>query len=288
MKKLIIAILLAGLPAMADLVQPKEYKDFDKVTVMITDKEGRSGGTGWVLKSTPTKSYVITNRHVCGIYDMFGSLTVKHSKGSFQAQRVKISETHDLCLVEVYTDLGVDTKIAETAAAYGDKITIAGHPRLLPLMLSEGHVGEKFEITIVVGVRKCTNEEKDSNNLYCLNYGVVPIAKNFESTTASAFIAGGNSGSGVFNSQGEVVGVAFAGFGGGYSQAFIVPFEFLKTFVKTEVKDLKWNNVSGPRDLVISVRSSGERGETNKNTIYPAIENSIITDLTEKVVKKEK
>ena len=82
MKKLIIAVLFMASSAIADLVKPKDYKDFEKTTVMITNKEGNSGGTGWILKSTPIRSYIVTNKHVCGIAETFGSMNVITKKGT--------------------------------------------------------------------------------------------------------------------------------------------------------------------------------------------------------------
>lgn len=300
MKSLITAILMTvSLSAHGELVKPKTYSDFEKVTVKITDKTMSSGGTGWILKSTPLKSYIVTNGHVCNLQKRSGSLLVTGVKGVFQVERVKYSKLHDLCLMEVYSDLEVDTRLADRAPEKGEKITISGHPRLFPLMLTEGTMTGNMQITVVVDVRPCNPEnEGDVGNVYCQVFGIVPVFKNYESRLSSAFIAGGNSGSGVFNSSGEVVGVAFAGVGEGYSQSILVPFEFLNNFVKNEAKTLEWVHISAPKELVLkndkpdspeSKKIKKTIVESNlKNLVYTAIEDEITKMLTTKIIQGTK
>lgn len=295
MKKLMLAIMLLAGNAYGELIKPnvKDYSLFEKATVKITDKDERSGGTGWILKSTLTKSFIVTNGHVCNLHKRSGSLMIRTHKGAFQAERIKYSNLHDLCLVEVFADLGVDTKIADSSPERGEKIYISGHPRLFPLMVTEGYMSNNIQVSIVTEIRQCKDNEEDQANLYCQMMGVVPIIKNYESKMTSAFIAGGNSGSAVYDSRGEVVGVVFAGSESGYSQSIIVPLEFLRNFVSSEIKQIDWVHISVAREASIKITQSNNKSvlktiaNKNKNLVYPAIEDSLTRIVTNEIKKGE-
>lgn len=300
MIKIIAAVLLlTASVGHSETLHPTmdNYKDFERATVKITNKEQTSGGTGWILKSTATKSFIVTNNHVCNLSKR-GSVMVNTVKGSFQAERMKFSKMHDLCLIEVFTNLGVDTEIAEEAPETGEKIAIAGHPRLFPLMVTEGVMTGNMECSIVVDIRKCSDSEQDKTNAFCKMFGVIPLLKTYESRMATAFIAGGNSGSAVYDSKGKVVGVVFAGSEQGYSQTIMVPLEFLRNFIKTEIKSLEWVHVSEAKEMYIQ-SNDGDGGEeqnnkslklniNNKNIVYSAIEDTLSKILTKRIIESKK
>ncbi len=269
----------------------KNYADFLKSSVKITNEEGTSGGTGWVLKSENTKSYIVTNRHVCNIYKRARTLMAHTHKGSYQIERIKMSDLHDLCLAEVYVDLEVETKIADKSPELGERITTAGHPRLFPMMITEGVMSGNIQVSIVTDIVTCDSSKESKENLYCALFGAVPVIKSYESRMTSAFIAGGNSGSAVFNSKGEVIGVVFAGSEDGYSQSIIVPLEFLSRFINEEEKDIKWNHISKEKGLSAPNVLKDEVTRSKnvpKNLAFTSIVDEKVRAMTRKMIESQK
>jgi hypothetical protein len=68
-----------------------------------------------------------------------------------------------------------------------------------------------------------------------------------DARVVSNLIQPGSSGSGVFNQQGELIGVVFAGASRDFSFGFIVPQEYVLDFVKT-AHNLAWVAVGTPVD----------------------------------------
>src|SRR4051812_8386630 len=46
-----------------------------EANVMITNRAKTSGGTGLILKSSISESYILTNAHVCGVVEKGGLVT---------------------------------------------------------------------------------------------------------------------------------------------------------------------------------------------------------------------
>ena len=247
MKKVITVIMSAlglSLTAQAgELLRPTTMDEFKKVTVKI--EGSKAGGTGVIYRSTSTGSYLLTNKHICEL-GKESSLTVTTTTGQkYQAEKFKASERHDVCVIKVSVNLKYNTKIAKNRAGFGDAVTVTGHPYLYPTMVKTGHVSEDMTIKILTGWADCTKEEYKKLPV-CAWFGGLPIVSTLESQTASFTIAGGNSGSAVFNSSGEIVGLVYAGSGKGMSPAILVPHEYVLNFVKNEVKNskIKWNKIT--------------------------------------------
>jgi hypothetical protein len=90
-----------------------------------------------------------------------------------------------------------------------------------------------------MGMKPCTIDDmKDPNGaLLCFFLGGFPIERTFESQVISATIQAGNSGSAVYNNNGEVAGLVFAG-SGDLSYALIVPQEYIENFIRNELSHL--------------------------------------------------
>lgn len=230
----LIAIVGLLIPATAPSAsfKPKTNKDFFKVTARILNKEETSGGSAAILKSDKTGSILITNDHVCEIIAKDGGVVDPPSHVKTAIVAIKRDQTHDLCLVWVGQNLGINLDISEKLPELGDEIMIAGHPNLMPLILTHGHVSEKMVVTIQYGIKDCEEEDlKDPQNaLYCMIYGKIPIFKTREAQVVSATISPGSSGSAVFNSKGAIVGIVFAG-SGPLSYGFVVPLEYVWGFM---------------------------------------------------------
>jgi S1-C subfamily serine protease len=207
-------------------------------TVMITDLNETSGGSGSIFKSGPTLSAILTNGHVCDVakhgglvhtYDGKKHLIVGYSK----------SARHDLCLAFVQEDLGYNSIMAKTPPRVFDYAMAVGHPRLLPIIATEGKFSEKKIINVMKGMRECAAVEFSDPNLilFCLLAGGLPEIRKYETIVVSALVEDGSSGSAVYNSKGEIAAVIFAGrdepnFG------FAIPFEYIYEFVTYEIHSL--------------------------------------------------
>lgn len=237
------AILIFGACATA----PKG-NDVHLNAVKVTNVAGNHGGTGIVLQSSDTNSYVLTNSHVCGVVESGG--LVSGNSGSFMVSGYKKSLQHDLCIIRVTGNLGYSTKVASRPPnLYYEKAYISGHPSLYPNVVSNGKFSGKDIITILIGMRPCTEAEAsdESTVMYCALLGGLPILKQYQSTLVSATIMPGSSGSGVYNSDRELSGVAFAG-SGSLGYAWTVPYEYMKNFLNTEQFTLKFEVPSNEID----------------------------------------
>jgi S1-C subfamily serine protease len=228
-----------------------------QVTVMITNFKQTSGGTGVVIKHTPTKSLILTNAHVCGLVSEKGGLVKQTDNHTYFVTGTMTSKNHDLCVISVAEDLGTSVKIASEPPELYSEATITGHPALLPNIISKGHFGGRQVISIITGVKPCTQDDFNGQNaLLCMFLGGLPIVKMFDSQVVSATIQGGSSGSAVLNSNGELSGLVFAGAGNGLSYASIVPYEYVIEFLYGEFSEA--GLVKPPAEFVASADKQEE------------------------------
>lgn len=282
-------MVLITVPALSAVKSPKTPKELQEVTVMITDDSGSSGGSGVIFRSGSSQSYVLTNSHVCEGLDETGGV-VATSKGKYPVEQFKRSKVHDICLIRVIADLGVSTKLAGRRPGFGEEIRVSGHPNLLPSMTTVGYSSSDLEITLLVGMEKCSEEDFTRTPGACVFFGGFPVIKNFTAMSSSAMIAPGNSGSGVFNTKGEIVGLAFAGVGRGVSHGLIVPLEHLKRFVSHEHLRLSWVSANKARRVGASsqktrVVNNYERMDVTamNKVVFPAIKNNQVERTIEKL-----
>ncbi len=259
MKKFLgILALLFGTTAFA---APTTVEEFRNVTVQVTNAEESSGGSGTIIKSTSSGSLVLTNRHVCELTAEGGYVIT--TKGKYAVQKIQKAENHDLCLVYVTVNLGVNATVAKETPQPGDPIRVSGHPFLLPHMLVEGHLSSAMQVTILTDVVKCTEADYKEAEDLCYWFGGVPVVREYNATTTSALIAPGNSGSAVYNADGEIVALVFAGTGRGMSPGILVPHEYIVGFLKDAGKG-KWTNVSQGKKLtdLMSKTKSNSKART--------------------------
>lgn len=187
--------------------KPTTNQELDKVTVMITNLTGDSGGTGVIYRSSPSKSLILTNGHVCRLLQDFGGIVEGSDHKKHYVTKYRTYAKHDLCLVEVQVNYSINISIAEDSPIFGEDAVITGHPILLPTIVTRGHTSERVIFPI-------------------FDDGIIIR----EALVVSATIMPGSSGSGVFNKGGELIGVVFAGQGSlGY--ALCVPLEYIHDFL---------------------------------------------------------
>lgn len=197
-------------------------------SVTITNLDMDRGGSGVILRSTSMLSTVLTNAHVCKAIGQYG-LVIDASGGKHVVLSNTLAEAHDLCLITVASDLHINTYLAPEGPKVGTKAYIAGHPMLLPTVISTGYFVGKTIITIVEVLPGCATPQ--------LPFLCESTEKKFESEVVSATIQPGSSGSGIFNEKGELSALVFAG-AGGFGYAMAVPLEYIHEFLGVETNFL--------------------------------------------------
>jgi S1-C subfamily serine protease len=207
---------------------PRTTTQFAKTSAMITLESRKSGGSGVILNSTAGASYVLTNKHVCQLIQVGGLVTT--DQGSYPVNTYRVYTKHDLCLIEVLANLHENTKVADRAPRSYTRIVVAGHPSLLPTMVTAGHFADHMTIQLMVDTKPCDGTEKGQEAFMCAFTGAKPVIATLEAQPTTALIMPGSSGSGAFNENGEVAGLVFAG-SQGLSYGFIVPHEYVVDFL---------------------------------------------------------
>ena len=261
--KLAKGLILSGVLLLGYAYLQTKKNDIRANAVMITNREMNHGGTGLILSSQKHKSWILTNDHVCKVVKNGGGLVISN-KGKYQANSMIESQQSDLCLLSVLDDLKINTRISSTAPKFYDDVSVSGFPALMPNIISKGHLSGRSVISVVIGITPCTEDDIKNNGMMCLFVGGIPVIKNYESVLTSATIMPGNSGSGVYNSEQDLIGVVFAGSGDlGYS--WTVPYEQVVNFLAEDSKTLEEQLID--QRLQLEVKSNGETKAELKTVI---------------------
>ncbi len=232
----VLAVPFAALLMFGDNTRKTTPETKADAAVAITNNTRNSGGSGVILRSTMEGSDILTNAHVCGVVKRGGQIITTDRK-SFPVSSYKISVNHDLCLIRVTANLGVNTAISYRLQRLGEKATVVGHPALYPTSITEGYFSDHMQITVLVGLKECTEEDLKKGDmdvlLQCVIYGGLPVFRNYDSVVVTATVMPGSSGSPVYNEDGEISGLVFAGTSN-LSYGFIVPIEYVYRFIVLE------------------------------------------------------
>ena len=159
-------------------------------------------GTGTVIASTDTHSYILTNKHIGGASLMCGQMIESpQHMGPIKGATVYVSSQADLALIKAERPLRV-SPLANKPLKLHDRTAVVGCPWCLEWFTDTGYVSK--ENMMVLG----------------------SWAEQLASHTYP-----GNSGSPVFNMAGEVSGVIFAGIRGMHNVGFNIPWESMMTFL---------------------------------------------------------
>lgn len=167
-----------------------------KIDIVFPSGIKYSGGTGFHVQYGD-KVVIMTNRHICD--PTLQGFKLRH--GSKDLTVIKIATIHDLCLIK--SDRLSGLKVASPFDTLNtlDKVILVGHPRGLELTVREGRV-MKFDNSVFPWL-------KDG------------VSRNFFEISTITY--GGNSGSPVTNSKGELIGVLFAGYRDYHTEGMVVP-----------------------------------------------------------------
>ncbi len=185
-------------------------------TLMIMGAQG--GGTGVILDSQPTTSSLLTNKHVCEAIRHYGHV-IKDSGEVFEILNFRESKVHDLCEIVVVGNLHGGVTLAPYSPASYDTAIVAGHPHLMPTVIMRGHFTNKTYINV-----------GSSTNL-------------LEVRALNILIGPGSSGSAVYNSDGQLAGMVFAG-AGNIGFGYIVPYEYIAYFLNEEIRTVMPESVT--------------------------------------------
>lgn len=213
--------------------QPLNNAQYAQTAVMITSGSENSGGTGVILNSNPGLSHVLTNKHVCELVQRGGKVITDNGK-KYAVDGYRVYPKHDLCLIDVHADLKVNIKVAKNPPQDYETSIVVGHPALLPTMITVGHFSQSRLIELIVDIKECDGSEtSDDEMLMCFFMGGKPVFKTFQAQITSSLIMPGSSGSAVYNSQGELSGLIFAG-NQDLSYGFLVPWAYVNDFLKNK------------------------------------------------------
>jgi len=207
-------------------------------TVYITNSEGTSGGTGIHVKARSGKTYLLTNDHVCGLGNNKNEVYVSFDNSDRLIPRriVEKSIMTDLCLVEGMPE--VEGISLAKSASYGSIVYQVGHPRLMPITLTQGEFISKQMVRVLIGP---IFTEEDKMNCSLPKNSIIKVDGLFgEVELCTIKVMGnlsniptlpGNSGSPIVNEWGKLVALTFAG-DNRINWGISIPLEDIERFLK--------------------------------------------------------
>jgi S1-C subfamily serine protease len=229
LSKLTLALVLGLVVIFGSNIKDNYYRSqIGDSVVRIYNMQQSSGGTGFHIKAESGRIYILTNKHVCGLADENDMVIIEKNGEEFARQVYKRYVEHDLCLVDAISQ---DYSFIDIASFVekGEDIIVVGHPGLRRLTLAHGEfIGkEKVQLNSVVN-----HEAECDGTVQFYGNGMLECIEIFVSSAISSPIYGGNSGSPVVNKWGNVIGVVFAGNRSQVNDAYMVPLNYVKDFLK--------------------------------------------------------
>lgn len=177
------------------------YDNYNNVLTVEAIGNPMSHGTGVLIKTAKNRLVVLTNKHVCNALEP--NILINNDLITSTESVLYKDEIVDLCLLTVSKDLKVkDIKLAPEPARKNQTIFSLGYPYDFSKNLIEGRIiGDALipVYEIFMDQEKCKAVPVINNIAYCYN------EENLVSTNALQFPGG--SGSPVFNSNNELVGL---------------------------------------------------------------------------------
>jgi S1-C subfamily serine protease len=225
--KLLLIPALIAMSLWVVALTPQAHEDYirgsvgDNVYRILQNDSGQSGGgTGFAVKAPSGKSYILTNAHICEMYNGGDTALIESHDGRLIPRKIiERSKTTDLCLIEGLPGKTDGLALASDVSA-GENISIVGHPKLMDLTVSKGSVIQFQTIQMLKGIigqdgltaEQCESEAKNHVEEVDSLFGKATLCiTTLDSLQTTAVSLPGNSGSPAVNFYGHVVGVLFAG-----------------------------------------------------------------------------
>lgn len=192
---------------------------------LVNPDNYKNGGTGFTVKAPSGRRYTLTNSHVCALAKE-GYMIAERAGTTWKVRTIAEADDTDLCLLDPIPGTeGLD--LAGESRIY-DRIYIVGHPYLNPVSISTGHFN--YDESVWISYCQSTGPQILGSPLDASSEmgDFMACVKLIYAWFSDAHSAPGNSGSAVLNTNGEVVGVLFAG---GREQSLIVPLEPIREFL---------------------------------------------------------
>lgn len=229
----LLALLLVFTSGYTVIKAPEWHNQYIRAVVgsqvvKLTDKSGRSGGTGFSLQMPSGEVLTMTNAHVCEL-EHRGTIYARQLRKIYPMTVIEKSTKADLCLLSGMP--GMPGLEVADSVSIGQDIQIIGHPALMPLAVEKGQLLGYEKVMVLAHEGPCETEGGMFKTEMSL-FGEV-CTEQFVAGLTTVVVLGGNSGSPVINWKGDVVGVLFAGPGpDGANWGVIVPLEALRDFIK--------------------------------------------------------
>jgi S1-C subfamily serine protease len=158
------------------------------VSIQITSALGSGTGSGSIIRSSATSSYILTNNHVVESAATSGTITVEYSNGTQDsATIVGRDATYDLAVIQVkHGNLPVIEIGDSSKVNVGDPVVAIGSPLGLASTVTSG---------IISALNRPVNAGSTSADSYV------------DAIQTDAAINPGNSGGALLDSQGRMIGI---------------------------------------------------------------------------------
>ncbi len=177
------------------------YSNLNKIVKVASPENHLSHGTGVLLRTATNKLVVLTNRHVCDDFNPVVYLENKTINGIGQVLYVDLPA--DLCLISPPAEFtATPTKLAASEPDANQEVYSMGYPLYHDINLIAGRVIGETKIPVMNTYStqlNCKEIVNRNDQFYCIT------EENLVAT--NAFLFPGGSGSPVFNSNNELVGL---------------------------------------------------------------------------------